>query len=175
MGTIDVDQRKRVRWIVDDVALNLLDAILQAFDRFQTPTALPGGGFMTYCNMAVAKVLLTLGSHELRNPGGSPLDANQMVAAMSSSSNWQEVQMEDAQALANSGQVVVAGMTSQQLGQDHGHVVVVRPGTAEMSEKWQGMCPKVSHVGEKSLIGTVASWAFPGTLRPRFWQLKSLV
>ena len=160
---------------MEDRALLLLDAILQAFDRFQTPTALPGGGYQTYCNMAVGKVLMTMGSLELRNPGGSPLDANQMVAAMSSSSNWQEVQMEDAQALANSGQVVVAGMTSQQLGQDHGHVVVVRPGTAELSNKWGGLAPKVSHVGEKSLIGSGAEWAFPGTLRPRFWQLKSLV
>ena len=160
---------------MEDRALLLLDAILQAFDRFQTPTALPGGGFMTYCNMSVAKVLLTLGSHELRNPGGSPLDANQMVAAMSSSSNWQEVQMEDAQALANAGQIVVVGMTSQQLGQTHGHVVVVRPGNSELSNKWGGLAPKVSHVGEKSLIGVGAEWAFPGTLRPRFWLLKSLV
>ena len=154
---------------------SLMDAIGAAFDRYQKPVPHPGGPDETFCNMAVAKVLLALGSQELRNPDGTPLNADQMVSKRASEAKapgvWREIQMEDAQAIANAGGVVVAGMTSQQLNMKHGHVVVCRPGNAELSSKWSGMCPMVSHVGENSLIGSDASWAFPGKLRPRFFQL----
>ncbi len=154
---------------------SLMDAIGAAFDRYQKPTPNPDGTFTTYCNMSVCKVLLAMGSQELRNIDGTPLNADQMVADMAAEAAalgaWREIQMEDAQAVANAGGIVVAGMTSQQLNMKHGHVVVCRPGNAELSAKWAGMCPMVSHVGENSLIGIDASWAFPGTLRPRFFQL----
>ena len=161
---------------MNDSALNLLDAITAAFDRWQHPTPVPGGPDQTHCNQAVGKVLMTLGSHELRNIDGTPLNADQMVEDMDAESKsgvaWTEINMEDAQGLANAGQIVVAGMSSADLGQSHGHVVVCRPGNADQSAKWSGLCPKVSHVGENSLIGIGAEWAFPGTKRPRFFQLK---
>src|SRR5262249_22253029 len=47
--------------------------------------------------------------------------------------NWRTVSAAEAQNLANQGQFVVAGMTGDDLDQDHGHVAVVVKGQARKS------------------------------------------
>jgi hypothetical protein len=154
---------------VDDKTLKLLDAILEAYDQFHEPK-----NGETFCNLAVFHVLKCLGIFDqLRDADGSAMMADQMIDAMRRSPAWQSVSMEMAQPLANEGQIVVAGMTSAEMSEKNGHVVVVRPGLPELSGKWAGYAPKVSHCGFHPLIGSGAEWAFPGKVRPGFWLLKS--
>lgn len=158
---------------MNETALKLLDAILEAYDLFHTPKDITGDGKPeTFCNRAVFHVIQRMGSNQLRDADGNAMMADQMVDAMRRSDRWQAVEMEAAQQLANDGQVVVAGMTSKELSADHGHVVVVRPGLPEHSNKWGGYAPKVSHCGSQSCIGKGAQWVFPGDVRPGFWMLK---
>jgi hypothetical protein len=161
---------------MNEAALKLLDAILESYDLFHTPKDITGDGKPeTFCNRSVFHVLKCMGSSQLRDADGGAMLADQMIDAMRRSPAWQSVEMEQAQPLANEGAVVVAGLTSQELSAQHGHVVVVRPGTAELSNKWSGYAPKVSHCGSESLIGRSAAWAFPGKVRPGFWMLKPVV
>jgi len=143
-------------------ALRLLDACCEAYDSFQTPK-----DGHTFCNFAVDHILMRMGYDDMKNSDGTPMLANQMVDFMTRSLDWEEVRMDEAQNLANVGEVVVAGKAEE----GHGHVVVVRPGTAEHSGKW-GPVPKCCNVGAHSWIGRGVNYAFGGDVKPTFWRLK---
>jgi hypothetical protein len=159
---------------VDDLALKLTDAVDEAYDNHHETQPIPGSTELrTFCNEAVFDVLQRMGSNELKDSDGKAMMADQMIDAMSRSpQTWQEIDMEAAQDFANAGRVVVAGMTSTQLAERHGHVVVCRPGLPDYSAKWQGKAPKVCHCGFHPWIGRGAEYAFPGMQRPQFWMLK---
>jgi len=152
--------------------LRLLDAILEAYDSYHTSKDVTGDGQPeTFCNFSVDHVLARMGYEKMRNPGGSPMMANQMVDFMTRSADWEDVEMAHAQTFANDGRVVVAGREEKGLG----HVVVVRPGIAERSGKYGMNVPKVSHVGANSYIGRGVNFAFDGTEPPKFWLLKEKI
>jgi hypothetical protein len=153
-----------VAYPMTDRTLQLLDAILEAFDLYHTPEDVDvKPGLETFCNLAVNHVLARMGYEKFKG-----MVANQMIDALSRSSDWEGIPMDQAQVIANAGGVVLAGEASD----PHGHVVVVRPGIADLSAKWHKFTPKVSHVGGKSLIGKSAAYAFPGADLPGFWKLK---
>lgn len=152
---------------MDDKSLRLTDAIDESFDLYSQPK-----NGATFCNFSVFHVLQRMGADQFRDASGGPMLADQMIDAMTRSPAWEEIQMEQAQDMANSGEIVVAGMTGDELKDAHGHVVVVRPGIPEFSPKYGALAPKVSHCGHNPYIGRAVSWAFPGSTRPRFWKLK---
>lgn len=136
--------------------LRLLDSLLEAYDIWHVPKE--GSSF---CNFSVQHVAGRMGYDKLKN-----MVANQVVDFLRRSSDWQKVEMSEAQGLANDGRLVVAGAQAE----PHGHVVVVRPGVEEYSAKWQAKAPKVSHVGGMSYIGRSLAWAFKDV--PELWVLK---
>jgi len=71
------------------------------------------------CSGSVAEVASGMGNQEL-----SGLDANGQVSYMEQ--NWTQVSAEDAQKMANKGELVVAGLA---VPGEHGHTAVVVPGS----------------------------------------------
>ncbi|MBI4395867.1 MAG: hypothetical protein HY548_02145 [Elusimicrobia bacterium] len=135
----------------------LIDAFCEAYDN---PHFKPRQG-MTFCNQAVQAVSERMGYKKFKS-----LLANRMVALMRSSSEWVRIPIDEAQSYANEGHLVVAG----QQDQPHGHVVVVRPGVAEISRKWGGPVPKVINVGADNFIGKGLNWAFKEKPEVFLWR-----
>lgn len=140
-----------------DKMLRLLDAILDGYDTYQAPR---GGD--TFCNKSVQHVAGRLGYEKLKG-----MLANQIVDFLSRSADWEPVEMDKAQAYANEGRLVVAGLQAE----PHGHVVVIRPGLEDRSAKWGNVVvPKASNVGANSYIGKHLAWGFQD--KPKLWMLK---
>ena len=153
--------------------IDLIDAILDAYDRqdFQ-----PGPNGLTHCNEAVQAVCETLGYDKLAG-----LNADEICAFIAVSGDWSEVAFDNAQNMANQGSLLVAGLDSKALGQDHGHVVVIRPGKPCYSGKW-GACPRVLNVGAENFIARAKRGPLtnqPSGLNeafvplPKIWVLRS--
>jgi len=151
---------------MNDRALRLLDACLEAYDLYNTPKDVTGDGKAeTFCNFATHHVAVRMGYEKL-GEGRKPMLASQMVDFLKRSPEWERIGMESAQALANEGRLVVAGVADE----PHGHVVVIRPGVEEYSPKWGLKAPKACDVGGKSDIGKTLAWAFADV--PEIWVLK---
>lgn len=74
------------------------------------------------------------------------MQANQLVAHLSSNTEWKEVWLSELSKLANEGCLVIGGLE----GNPHGHVIVVYPGPEK---------PKGVHIySENSLSGCNKSW-----------------
>lgn len=153
---------------MEDKALKLLDACLEAYDAYHVSKDVTGDGKKeTFCNFSVDHVLARMGYEKMRD-GGKPMMANQMIDFLKrKTEDWEKIGMDKAQVLANAGRVVLAGLVDE----PHGHVVVVRPGLEDVSGNWGGArVPKVSHVGGTSYIGRGVNYAFKSI--PDFWVLK---
>lgn len=133
---------KKTGWSEMKDLITLFDSICEAYDR---PDFIPKNG-ITYCNQAVDMVAGAMGCHdfEMKN-------ANEIVEFMVSDSNWQEIKMNQAQDMANEGSLCVAGIDSATLKQEHGHVVVIRPGKQVYSGKW-GLTPRCLNIGEENFL-----------------------
>lgn len=107
----------------------------------------------TYCNFFCRDVALERGYHRFRD-----LTANQQIALMDGSPEWEEVQAETAQALANQDKLVIAGWVHPKGG--HGHVCVVVPGDMQMSGKWGRVVPVCANVAPAVFYGKPVSFAF---------------
>lgn len=59
---------------------------------------------------------------------------------------WEAIEMKDAQALANSGEFVVAGKSKSN---SSGHVVMIIPGEGESSGNWGGKVPMGMDTGKR--------------------------
>lgn len=121
----------------------LIDAILDAYDRLDFR---PNPDGTTHCNQAVNAVAQAYGYKAIEG-----MTADQIVAFLTSNSDWSEVPMEKAQDMANAGSLLIAGLDSKGLGQSHGHVVIIRPGKASFSGKW-GSVPRVLNIGAHNFI-----------------------
>lgn len=141
---------------MNEKALKLLDAALEAYDLYHVPK-----NGSTFCNFSVQHICGRMGYDKLKG-----MIANQMVDFLKRSDEWQPVDMSVAQGLANQGCVVVAGKQED----PHGHVVVIRPGLEEFSGKWNVKVPKACHVGGTSYIGKTLAWAFKEV--PEMWVLE---
>lgn len=150
---------------MDDAILKLLDAICEAYDLWHNPQMV-AGNLQTYCNESIQHVCGRMGYTKFKD-----MVANQIVDFMSRSSDWQKVNLADAQGLANQGKLLIAG----QQADPHGHVVVLMPGNMQMAGHWNVKVPRVSNVGEKSYIGRTLNWAFAGDAPPDIWMLVAEV
>lgn len=105
----------------------------------------------TFCNIATAHIASVAGYAGFRG-----MVANDIVKLMSSSPDFAKVAPVAAQALANDGRLVIAGIC----GEAHGHVAVIAPGGELFySKKWRQDCPVVMNTGKTNGIMS-ASWAF---------------
>jgi hypothetical protein len=76
-----------------------------------------------------------------------PMSPNAMLEHWSSSTNWEEVSMSQAQDLANQGHFVAAGAkTGPQ--KTNGHVVVIVPGKEAWSKSWESNVPMAMDTGK---------------------------
>ena len=123
--------------------IGLIDAICDAYDN---PDYQPKGN-ITFCNFAVAQVAEAMGCKQLTGKM-----ADDIMDFIETSEDWSDVPMEKAQDIANQGTLIVAGLKSTELNQDHGHVVVVRPGLPCYSGKWVAKVPRVLNVGAQNFL-----------------------
>lgn len=121
----------------------LIDAILDVYDRLDFH---PNPDGSTHCNQAVNAVCQALGYQKLAG-----LTADQIVAFLTASDEWSLTSLDKSQNLANEGSLLIAGLDSKALSQDHGHVVVIRPGKPVFSGKW-GPSPRVLNIGAHDFI-----------------------
>lgn len=122
--------------------IGLFDAVCEAYDN---PDFVPKDG-VTHCNEAVAYVANSLGctDFELKT-------ADEIIQLVEGSPDWSTVTILNAQDMANQGSLLIAGLNSTELGQKHGHVVVIRPGKLCFSGKW-GPCPRILNIGAENFL-----------------------
>ena len=123
--------------------ITLIDAICDAYDN---PAFTPKPDGTTFCNFAVQSVCTAMGYKDFDG-----MTADQMVSKMVSDPDWSPVPFDNAQNLANQGSLVVAGLEGAQMGQAHGHVVIIRPGRTCFSGKWQNT-PRCLNVGAENFL-----------------------
>lgn len=123
--------------------ITLIDTISDVYDN-QAYAPTPEG--ITFCNLATTAVVVAMGSKDFYG-----MTADEMIAFMSSSQDWSEVPFEKAQDMANQGTLLIAGLDSKTLKQEHGHVAVIRPGKACYSGKW-GLTPRVMNIGAENFL-----------------------
>lgn len=148
--------------------LKLINVICYAYDRVREPKEdeenwMPHAG-KTYCNKVVNLISMNLGY--LKFAG---MYANAMIDHITDNpQEWMELNIEQAQDMANMGRLVIAGNKNEESG--HGHVIVIRPGDENWSNKWQQYCPKCINVGREVFIAQGINWAFINI--PKFYMLK---
>jgi hypothetical protein len=156
----------------------LVDAITEAFalslkgQRWEP--RFDGSNWLTFCNEATNYVCRKMGYSGFDKPDSphafDAVLANQMVQKMRMGPDWKEIEAAEAQDFANRGALVVAGLASEG---GHGHVCVVRPGSAEWSGSWQALSPKVLNVGKENFLDKKASFAFRSP--PKFFVLREML
>lgn len=134
--------------------MKVLDVLCEVYDN---PQFRPRAG-MTFCNLAVNTVCSKLGYQAFEG-----LFANEIVDIMEHSDKWITIPIGMAQTLANKGMVVIAGEKKF----PHGHIVVIRAGNEEYSQKWNIHVPKCMNIGENNFIDKGVNWAFKDM--PKFY------
>lgn len=135
--------------------ITLIDAICDAYDRNDYK---PNSDGTTHCNQAVNSIAMAMGCAEFTG-----MNADQIVEHIKSSDKWSSVPIEKTQDMANQGSLLVAGLSSQELGESHGHVVIIRPGKTCQSGKW-GATPRCVNIGKNDFIARAQSG--PLTMMP---------
>lgn len=124
-------------------------------------------GDETFCNLATQDVLNRLGYKQMTG-----LTADQMYAYISNSSDWLIKPMADAISLVNEGTLLLAILPSIKLGQLHGHVNSLTPGSPDFSGKWNcktSLCMNLGRVGT-CFRARGENWAFQ--VVPEIYALK---
>ena len=111
---------------------------------------------MPACNISVHHAFYHLtGSTELSSkvevaPKKLPTAklANEMLRHCATADHWEEIPMQEAQALANQGEIVIAGAINEEGKDPHGHVVLIVPGTEEYSGNWKCKVPMSMDTGK---------------------------
>jgi hypothetical protein len=154
--------------------IGLFDAICDAYDRNDFK---PNSDGSTHCNQAVQAIAAAAFTYN----GFRGMNADQMMTFLVGNQDWLPIAMEQAQDQANNGSLVVAGLTSTELGQGHGHVVVIRPGLTVDSGKW-GMVPRCVNIGASDFIARAQTGPITGSPvgvndafipKPKFYVLRS--
>lgn len=146
----------------------LMDALCEAYEnpKFKAD---PNG--ITHCDATANYVLSKFGCILF---AADEIMADDIVRTMRNSQKFQKLKdSEAAQASANRGIVVVAGLTGADMGDTHGHVAFVRPGTMEDSTTWKKKAPKVMSNG--SVAATTFSERMSKVFRkePEYFALVS--
>lgn len=111
----------------------------------------------THCNLGAMRVARAMGCDELDN-----LMADQQYEVMSDNATkrWAKVDGMTASAHALAGGLSFAAMTSEQLGETHGHIAAVYPAQMQESPSLGKEVPLVANVG-KTDAEEKESAAFP--------------
>lgn len=126
----------------------LNQAILRAYERPEYKPKIANGKIVeTYCNAAARDVAGYMGCHDF-----SGLNADAQCKVMRESKDWREVQIKDAQYMANQGSLVFAALSSNELMETHGHICVIRPGEMIWSSHWNMEVPSCMNVGGQNFI-----------------------
>lgn len=126
------------------------------------PTLQPKGG-VTYCNLAVQRVLNIFDYH-----GIDGMMANAICDYLLLSPDWMVIDGGTVQVAANEGHI---GMAAHKYV-EHGHVAIIAPGQLVFSGHWGCLCPIVANVG-KTVGYMPANLAFPVVeSQPGYWLLK---
>lgn len=149
----------------------LLDAIVTAYDN---PAYQPVDG-KTFCNIACNEIAQKMGCNDLYDATlKRPRTADEIYHHLASNSqDWQEIEcaglqpdfwdvaLNAVQFWANSGSLVFAVQSSEQIGDSHGHICIIRPGKLKESGKW-GKCPSVMNIGRENFIALGKSGPMKG-------------
>ncbi len=100
----------------------------------------------THCNQGVRAIAQAMGCHEL-DDGEFTADLMLEVMRTNVSGRWIRVGGAEATIRALSGSLVVAGQTSKELGEEHGHVTVVYPVGMQASKVAGKDVPMVCNIG----------------------------
>lgn len=126
----------------------LLTAILRTYERPEfKPKIVDGQILETYCNYAARDIAGQMGYHKFAGK-----NADDLYLFLKTSHEWKEIEMSDAQFLANQGTLIFATLPSSLLGASHGHICVVRPGEEIHSANWNCKVPAVMNVGGQNYI-----------------------
>ena len=105
----------------------------------------------THCNQATVQVLREVGAPvgDLTDAHGQPLTANAMADALARSKDYRVVSAEEATALANNGNPVIASWKNPggNPNDTHGHVATVRPTDVPGDKLRAGSGPLLANVG----------------------------
>lgn len=126
----------------------LFEAVCDVYDRSDFRPS-PDGS--THCNQAVCAIAQAMGCQALNGK-----TADQILDLISESPEWSDVPFERAQDLANQGSLLIAGLKSKDLNDQHGHVVVIRPGKPCQSGKW-GLTPRCVNIGKNDFLARAQS------------------
>lgn len=151
----------------------LIDAILTAYDNpAYKPVFKDGKIAKTFCNIAANEIAQKMGCSDLydfeKERARTADEIYDYMVAHSDSTNpdtfgWQEIQCAMLQPefreiafcaiqfQANSGNLIFAVQSSYNLGEDHGHICVIRPGVMKNSGKW-GKIPVCMNIGGENFI-----------------------
>ena len=125
----------------------------------------------SYCNYMARRVAEFFGCENFSDPD---LLADDMVHAMIISGDWTFTTFgEIAAKWAQIGGLAFAAMTSDELGEEHGHIAPVFPGIPELSPSLGIPVPQLANVGAKNGV-MLASEAFPGAKWPLGYYLWKL-
>ena len=112
---------------------------------------------VTHCNEAVNSVAVAVGCLEFV---GLMADEIYQTMVTNASGKWQKVDPSDAAIWSLSNGLAVAGLPSQRIGEDHGHVVVCYPLGQQFSGSFNMDVPMCANVGKTVGVMKV-SGAFP--------------
>jgi hypothetical protein len=116
----------------------------------------PSNG-VTHCNQAAQFVSNSMGCHEL---DGLMADEQCAVMIANKSGLWNKVMGTQASLWAQQGGLAFAGMTSEQLGEAHGHIAACYPAPMQMSGSLGHPVPVLANIG-KTNAEEKESAAFP--------------
>lgn len=132
-------------------------------------------GAETFCNLSTQDVLRKLGYtrfDDLNVGGNNPFTADEMYAYIVSSDDWLIKPMADAIELVQEGVILLAILPSVKLGQSHGHVNTLTPGSPDTSGKWgikTALCMNLGRIGT-CFRSKGENWAFQ--IQPEIYALK---
>lgn len=136
----------------------------------KAPELQPANG-VTYCNLGAKRVAEFFGCE---NFSAQNMTADQMVLDMMIEDVWTFTKFgEIASKWAQMGGLAFAGMSSSELGEEHGHIAPVFPGMPELSPSLGILVPQLANVGAKNGV-MLASEAFPVAKWPLGYYLWKL-
>lgn len=186
LGTREVTFTKTFEWTGYRKMMDrniLIDAILTAYDNpFYKPVFREGKIVETFCNIAANEIAQKMGcddlfDHEHKRERTAD-EIYDFMASHSDSKNpgtfsWQEIQCATLQPefrdvafsaiqfQANSGNLIFAVQSSYNMGSEHGHICVIRPGVMKNSGKW-GKIPACMNIGGENFIALAQNGVMKG-------------
>lgn len=121
----------------------------------------------TFCNLATQAVLKMMGCTDMTG-----LNADAMMEFLRTSGDWLIKPIGDCQFLANTGTLLIAGLGSKDLGQRHGHVCTITPGTEEFSGHWNCKVPVALSIGRRAICARSLGVNYAFVPMPEFYAWK---